>query len=121
MIVQLIWSQTGGDALARMDEVNRAVRSGHNRIQARQVLRAEPFGYSVVVATHILDLSVSRQRVTGIEELRRERSKGADLLRSLEWRLGSGALEYPPVQFGRHATYWTDGTGAPLGGLHIGT
>jgi DNA gyrase/topoisomerase IV subunit A len=72
------------DALDRMDEVNRAVRGSLNRIEARESLLAEPFCYSEVVATRILDLNVARQTVAGIEELCRERNQAADRLAELE-------------------------------------
>lgn len=70
-------------ALGRMDEINRTVRRCSDRIEARRALREEPFGYSERVATHILDLSVSRQTKEGIEELRRERQQAVDRLQTL--------------------------------------
>jgi DNA gyrase subunit A len=72
------------DALVRMDEINRVVRGSLNRIEARHILLAEPFGYSEMVAEHILDLNVGRQTATGIEELRHERKQAADRLAELE-------------------------------------
>ena len=71
------------DALARMDEIDIAVRRSQNRQEARKALLAEPFRYSESVATHILDLSVSRQTIAGIEELKRERSEAAARLKEL--------------------------------------
>ncbi len=71
------------NALARMDEINLAVRKSKNRQEARKALLAEPFRYSETVATHILDLSVSRQTIAGIEELKRERSEAAARLKDL--------------------------------------
>jgi hypothetical protein len=32
----------------------------------------EPFNYSEVVATHVLDMPVARQTILGVEELRQE-------------------------------------------------
>jgi DNA gyrase/topoisomerase IV subunit A len=72
------------DALSRLDEINEAVRISKDRIEARSVLVAEPFGYSEVVATHILDLNVGRQTVAGVAELRRERREAAQRLKDLE-------------------------------------
>jgi DNA gyrase/topoisomerase IV subunit A len=72
------------DALDRMDEINRVVRKCRNRIEARKLLLAEPFLYSEVVATHILDLSVGRQTLEGIEEIRRERKQASERLGSSE-------------------------------------
>jgi DNA gyrase/topoisomerase IV subunit A len=72
------------DALERTDEINHVVRGGLNRIEAREILQAKPFSYSEVVANHILDLTVSRQTVIGIQELRREREQAADRLTELD-------------------------------------
>jgi DNA gyrase/topoisomerase IV subunit A len=69
------------DALDRMDEINRVVRKSQNRMEARKLLLAEPFLYSEVVATHILDLNVGRQTVEGIEEIRRERKQASERLK----------------------------------------
>jgi DNA gyrase/topoisomerase IV subunit A len=72
------------DALERMDEINQAVRKSQNRIEARHILMGEPFGYTETVARHILDLSVGRQTINGIEELRREREQASERLQKLE-------------------------------------
>lgn len=69
------------DALDRMDEINRVVRKSQNRVEARKLLAAEPFLYSEMVSPHILDLSVGRQTVEGIEEIRRERMQASERLR----------------------------------------
>ena len=68
------------DALGRMDQVDAVVRSSSDRPAARAGLMAEPFRYSEVVATHILDMTVGRQTILGVEELRQEILKARAIL-----------------------------------------
>jgi DNA gyrase/topoisomerase IV subunit A len=70
--------------LTAWTKINHVIRGSLNRMEARDVLLAEPFCYSEMVADRILDLTVGRQTVTGIEELRRERKQAADRLAELE-------------------------------------
>lgn len=71
------------DAVSRLDEINTVVRTCRDRLEPRRVLCAEPFAYSEVVAPHVLDLTVGRQTVAGVEELKRERQEAAERLEEL--------------------------------------
>jgi DNA gyrase/topoisomerase IV subunit A len=72
------------DALNRLDQISAAIRRCTNRSDARNVLQAEPFGYSDAVVEHVLDLNVGRQTAAGIAALKLERDTAADLLRTLK-------------------------------------
>jgi DNA gyrase/topoisomerase IV subunit A len=72
------------DALNRLDEISAAIRRSTNRLDARNVLQSEPFGYSDAVVEHILDLNVGRQTAAGIAALEQERDTAADLLKTLK-------------------------------------
>jgi DNA gyrase/topoisomerase IV subunit A len=72
------------DALDRMDEINAIVRECPDRVTAQQELMAEPFGYSEFATHHVLDLTVGRQTVQGVEILRQERDEVAEFLKRLE-------------------------------------
>jgi DNA gyrase subunit A len=60
------------DALGRMNQINGVLRNSSDRPAARSALMANPFNYSEVVATHVLDMTVSRQTIQRVEELRQE-------------------------------------------------
>ena len=71
------------DALSRFDEVNDAVRRSLDRAVASRVLQSPPFGYTELVADHVLDLHVARQTVAGMEQLRQERLRAIETLERL--------------------------------------
>jgi DNA gyrase/topoisomerase IV subunit A len=73
------------DALGRMDQINAVLRSSSDRTAARSALTADPFNYSEVVATHVLDMTVSRQTIQGVEELRQEILKARAFLGDSDW------------------------------------
>jgi DNA gyrase subunit A len=70
------------DALGRMDQVDAVVRSSADRPTARAALMADPFNYSDVVAARVLDMTVGRQTILGVEELREEILKARAFLKS---------------------------------------
>jgi hypothetical protein len=73
------------DALGRMDQINGVLRNSSDRPAARSALMADPFNYSEVVATHVLDMTVSRQTNQGVEELRQEILKARAFLGDSDW------------------------------------
>jgi DNA gyrase/topoisomerase IV subunit A len=73
------------DALGRMDEINAVVHDSSDRPAARSALMADPFNYSDVVSTHVLDMTVSRQTIQGVEELRQEILKARAFLEDSDW------------------------------------
>jgi len=72
------------DALGRIDEINAVVRECADRVTAQKKLMTQPFGYPEFVTHHILDLTVGRQTVQGVEALRQEQDKLADYLNGLK-------------------------------------
>jgi DNA gyrase subunit A len=75
-------------AIDMLDAVIAAIRGSDDRPAARDALMAEPFSFSEMQATHILDLTLGRLTRLGRSELEEEMAKLRETIAELEAILG---------------------------------
>ncbi len=78
-------------ALDLIDEIITTIRGSDDRPAAREALMAEPFEFSEVQATHILDMTLGRLTRLGREELESEHAELVDTIADLEAILADDA------------------------------
>ena len=64
-------------------EVDNAIETSSDRVEARHRLRGDGFGFSLTQAEHVLDMTLGRRTRLGQEELQREQQKLREELRRL--------------------------------------
>ncbi len=78
-------------ALDAIDEIIATIRASADRAAARQALMAEPFEFTEVQATHILDMTLGRLTRLGRAELEDEMAQLRETIAELEAILGDEA------------------------------
>ncbi|MEM7093534.1 MAG: DNA gyrase subunit A [Actinomycetota bacterium] len=76
-------------AIDLIDEIIAVIRASENRGEARESLQAEPFSFSEIQATHILDMPLGRLTRLGHSELQEELQKLRETIADLEDILGN--------------------------------